>query len=198
MAHRFIRVFTLAATLIAPFAAPAQTPDVTVFAAASLKNALDDIAVAFQKETGRRTAISYGASSALARQIEQGAPADLFLSALPTDARPHQAGEPAQPGRQPNRAGGSRKRGAGSRVEARGTRGGAWGRAARDRERGRRAGGQIRKGGARTSRPLGRGRGASCRGRERPGRTHLRGARRSASRHRLRQRRARGAQGQGG
>jgi molybdate transport system substrate-binding protein len=81
MAHWFIRVFTLAATLIAPFAAPAQTPDVTVFAAASLKNALDDIAVAFQKETGRRTAISYGASSALARQIEQGAPADLFLSA---------------------------------------------------------------------------------------------------------------------
>ena len=81
MPHRLLRVFTLAVTLTAPFAAPAQTPSVTVFAAASLKNALDDIAVAFQKETGRRVAISYGASSALARQIEQGAPADVFLSA---------------------------------------------------------------------------------------------------------------------
>lgn len=59
----------------------AQAADVTVFAAASLKNALDPIVVDYTKATGRRVAVSYAASSALARQIEQGAPADLFLSA---------------------------------------------------------------------------------------------------------------------
>jgi molybdate transport system substrate-binding protein len=55
---------------------------VVVFAAASLKNALDEIAAAWSKETGKPVPkISYAASSALAKQIEQGAPADLFLSA---------------------------------------------------------------------------------------------------------------------
>ncbi len=54
----------------------------TVFAAASLKNALDQAAAQYAQETGTPPAkISYAASSALARQIEQGAPADLFLSA---------------------------------------------------------------------------------------------------------------------
>jgi molybdate transport system substrate-binding protein len=52
-----------------------------VFAAASLKTALDAIAADWKRQTGRDTTISYGASSALARQIEQGAPADLFISA---------------------------------------------------------------------------------------------------------------------
>lgn len=52
-----------------------------VFAAASLKNALDEVAVLYKKEKGPRTAIAYGASSTLARQIENGAPADLFISA---------------------------------------------------------------------------------------------------------------------
>jgi molybdate transport system substrate-binding protein len=52
-----------------------------VFAAASLKTALDAIAADWKKQTGHDTTISYGASSALARQIEQGAPADLFISA---------------------------------------------------------------------------------------------------------------------
>lgn len=61
--------------------AAAQGP-ITIFAAASLRNALDQAAVAYAKETGTPPAvISYGASSALARQIEQGAPADLYLSA---------------------------------------------------------------------------------------------------------------------
>jgi molybdate transport system substrate-binding protein len=64
-----------------PLAARAQPADVTVFAAASLKNALDAIADAFRNGTGKRVAISYAASSALARQIEQGAPADVFISA---------------------------------------------------------------------------------------------------------------------
>ena len=54
---------------------------VLVFAAASLKNALDAIAAKFQGETGGRATISYAASSLLAKQIENGAPADLFISA---------------------------------------------------------------------------------------------------------------------
>ena len=52
-----------------------------VFAAASMKNALDDVNAAFLKATGIKAVTSYGASSALARQIEQGAPADIFVSA---------------------------------------------------------------------------------------------------------------------
>jgi molybdate transport system substrate-binding protein len=52
-----------------------------VFAAASLKNALDAVNDQWQKETGRKAAISYAASSALARQMEQGAPAQMFISA---------------------------------------------------------------------------------------------------------------------
>jgi molybdate transport system substrate-binding protein len=55
---------------------------VTIFAAASLRNALDQAAVRYAKETGTPPArISYDSSSALARQIEQGAPADLYISA---------------------------------------------------------------------------------------------------------------------
>lgn len=59
----------------------ASAAGTTVFAAASLKGALDDAARRFDAETGNRTTISYGASSALARQIEHGAPADIFVSA---------------------------------------------------------------------------------------------------------------------
>ncbi len=53
----------------------------TVFAAASLKNALDEVSAAWTSRTGKETANSYAASSALARQIEAGAPADIFISA---------------------------------------------------------------------------------------------------------------------
>jgi molybdate transport system substrate-binding protein len=67
--------------LAAPVSAPAQTPSVTVFAAASLKTAVDDIAAQWHKETGKTARISYAASGALAKQIEAGAPADIFLSA---------------------------------------------------------------------------------------------------------------------
>jgi molybdate transport system substrate-binding protein len=52
-----------------------------VFAAASLKNALDAVNETWQPEMGQTATISYAASSALARQIEQGAPADIFISA---------------------------------------------------------------------------------------------------------------------
>ena len=61
--------------------ARAQGGDLVVFAAASLKNALDAVNAQWQKETGKKVTISYAASSALAKQIEQGAPADVFLSA---------------------------------------------------------------------------------------------------------------------
>ncbi|MBI2720256.1 MAG: molybdate ABC transporter substrate-binding protein [Rhizobiales bacterium] len=53
----------------------------TVFAAASLKTALDAVAAAWTAETSREVSISYAASSALAKQIEAGAPADIFISA---------------------------------------------------------------------------------------------------------------------
>ena len=60
----------------------AQGGGMVVFAAASLKNALDEIAATWAKDTGKPAPrISYAASSALARQMEQGAPADLFISA---------------------------------------------------------------------------------------------------------------------
>jgi molybdate transport system substrate-binding protein len=59
----------------------AHAADVTVFAASSLKNALDDAAKIYQAKTGDKVTISYAASSALAKQIEGGAPADIFFSA---------------------------------------------------------------------------------------------------------------------
>jgi molybdate transport system substrate-binding protein len=55
--------------------------DVTVFAAASLKTALDEIAADWAKATGTPVVLSYGGTPALARQIADGAPADVFLSA---------------------------------------------------------------------------------------------------------------------
>ena len=60
---------------------PAQAGTYTIFAAASLKNALDAAVAAYQKETGDTVRVSYAASSALARQIEASAPADIFISA---------------------------------------------------------------------------------------------------------------------
>ena len=59
----------------------AQAQNVTVFAAASLKDALDEIDAQYQAKGGSKAAISYAASPALARQIESGAPADIFISA---------------------------------------------------------------------------------------------------------------------
>jgi molybdate transport system substrate-binding protein len=61
--------------------ARAQFRDVLVFAAASLKEALDEANAIFLFENGSGVRVSYGASSALAKQIESGAPADVFISA---------------------------------------------------------------------------------------------------------------------
>jgi molybdate transport system substrate-binding protein len=65
---------------LAPHIAAAQET-LTVFAAASMKNALDDADAAFTRTSGVKVTASYAASSALAKQIEQGAPADVFISA---------------------------------------------------------------------------------------------------------------------
>jgi molybdate transport system substrate-binding protein len=62
-------------------ATTAQDKIITVFAAASLTNALDDVDAAFTRQSGIKVVVRYGASSALAKQIEQGAPMDLFASA---------------------------------------------------------------------------------------------------------------------
>jgi molybdate transport system substrate-binding protein len=64
-----------------PEPAQAVGPDLLVFAAASLKTVLDDVNAHWQTSTGKRAAISYASSPALAKQIEQGAPADIFISA---------------------------------------------------------------------------------------------------------------------
>lgn len=63
------------------FALPAQAEDVLVFAAASLKGPLDKIAADYQAATGNTVTISYGGSNTLAKQIIEGAPADIFISA---------------------------------------------------------------------------------------------------------------------
>src|SRR5271154_4924811 len=60
---------------------PALADNLTVFAAASLKNALDDISAKWKEGSGGTVAASYASSSTLAKQIEQGAPADVFVSA---------------------------------------------------------------------------------------------------------------------
>ena len=76
--------YLAAAALSVLYAGLAQGADrapVTVFAAASLKNAFDDVGAAFTASGGAPVRLSYDASSAIARQIEQGAPADVFVSA---------------------------------------------------------------------------------------------------------------------
>jgi molybdate transport system substrate-binding protein len=81
--HRLVPVFLsfviLCGWTCTPTAAEEKT--LTVFAAASMKNALDDIGAAFTAKTGIKVNASYAASSTLAKQIEQGAPADVFASA---------------------------------------------------------------------------------------------------------------------
>jgi molybdate transport system substrate-binding protein len=66
---------------LAVWAVPALAGEVTVFAAASLTDAMQEIGSAYEKETGDKVVLNLGASSALARQIQEGAPADLFFSA---------------------------------------------------------------------------------------------------------------------
>jgi molybdate transport system substrate-binding protein len=84
LSRRFAVRALLAALVAAPLATaarPAAADDVVVFAAASLKNALDELVAAYKAETGKPVTVNYAASSALAKQIEQAAPADIFFSA---------------------------------------------------------------------------------------------------------------------
>lgn len=77
----FSALLLIAVSLASTTARAQDDAGLTVFAAASLKEALDDAAAAYRKQTGVPVRVSYAASSALARQIEQGAPADVFFSA---------------------------------------------------------------------------------------------------------------------
>lgn len=73
--------FALGVVSLAP--AVASAGEITVFAAASMKNAMDEISQRFAKDTGNTATVSLAGSSKLARQIQQGAPADVFISANP-------------------------------------------------------------------------------------------------------------------
>ena len=81
--HRLAGIFTAFVLLSASVFSPvmAQDKSLTVFAAASMKNALDDVNAAYTAKSGVKVVASYAASSTLAKQIEQGAPADVFISA---------------------------------------------------------------------------------------------------------------------
>jgi molybdate transport system substrate-binding protein len=79
LAGILVALSVLSGAAVSP--ALAQDNSLTVFAAASMKNALDDVDAAYTARTGIKIVVSYAASSALAKQIEQGAPADIFVSA---------------------------------------------------------------------------------------------------------------------
>jgi molybdate transport system substrate-binding protein len=76
-----IRILAALFLFVATFASPARAADLTVFAAASLTNAMKDIGVAWQKQGGAPIHFSFDSSSTLARQIDHGAPANLYASA---------------------------------------------------------------------------------------------------------------------
>jgi len=79
---KFLAAVALGIGLASPLIpALAQDKTITVFAAASMKNALDDVNAGFTKSTSIKVVASYAASSALIKQIENGAPADVFASA---------------------------------------------------------------------------------------------------------------------
>jgi len=71
------------AAVLSALPAAAATDEIVVFAAASLTNAMADIEQAFEAATGHDLVVSLAGSSALARQIQAGAPADVFISANP-------------------------------------------------------------------------------------------------------------------
>jgi molybdate transport system substrate-binding protein len=81
--HRLARYLIVLSMLFGLACPPAfaQDKSLTVFAAASMKNALDEIDAAYTAKSGIKIVVSYAASSALAKQIEQGAPVDIFASA---------------------------------------------------------------------------------------------------------------------
>ncbi|KPD02113.1 molybdate ABC transporter substrate-binding protein [Moellerella wisconsensis] len=81
MKKNLIKLFAGAAVTLSLAGNAVAAEKVTVFAAASLTNALNEIAAQYKQETNNQVVASYASSSTLARQIEQGAPANLFISA---------------------------------------------------------------------------------------------------------------------
>ena len=78
---RAARIATVVALTVLGTMPAASAAEIVVFAAASLKEALDDAVNVYENKSGDAVKISYAASSTLAKQIESGAPADIFLSA---------------------------------------------------------------------------------------------------------------------
>ncbi|MEC8197500.1 MAG: molybdate ABC transporter substrate-binding protein [Pseudomonadota bacterium] len=77
----FRRYHLCLALMFSLFAAPLWAEQITVFAAASLRNALEEVGDTWTENTGHRLRYSFAGSSALARQVEAGAPADLIILA---------------------------------------------------------------------------------------------------------------------
>jgi len=76
-----MKKLVFAAMAVSLMAKGAFAADVTVFAAASLKGALDEIGAAYKAKSGNGIVANYGSSATLAKQIEAAAPADIFISA---------------------------------------------------------------------------------------------------------------------
>jgi molybdate transport system substrate-binding protein len=85
--RRLVLTHALATALLLPLALPVQAqapaPGITVFAAASLTDTMKAVADAYQAKTGTKVTLSFGGSNTLAQQIDQGANADIFMSADP-------------------------------------------------------------------------------------------------------------------
>ena len=79
--HPVLGAATLALTAGAVLPSGARADEIVVFAAASMTNALAEIETGFEAATGHDLVVSLAGSSALARQIQEGAPADIFISA---------------------------------------------------------------------------------------------------------------------
>jgi molybdate transport system substrate-binding protein len=79
MKFQSLKIFSAAFALLACASLPAA--EITVFAAASLTDSLKQIAAVYEKNSGDKIIFNFAASSTLARQIEEGAPADIFFSA---------------------------------------------------------------------------------------------------------------------
>lgn len=78
-----LKASTILAAIVALAPLQGVAGELTVFAAASMKNAMDEVSTQWAEQTGHTLAVSLAGSSALARQIQQGAPADVFISANP-------------------------------------------------------------------------------------------------------------------
>ena len=78
--NRFFRIITIIFSAIF-FHSAAHAESVNVFAAASLKTALDDVAKAWKTQSGKDIVATYGSTATLAKQIAEAAPADIFISA---------------------------------------------------------------------------------------------------------------------